>query len=124
MQLLLSLKVILSGPLLNDLRAGKSVQQHARHATRRVSKTAAHCQDSVTCQAVYCQKLDKEAVMSSHLIGCERVQARGGLVHEEDLGVRHQSNPNVGTLALAACVGHYKHSAAECEDCQVLKVCQ
>ena len=80
---------------------------------RRVSKTAPHCQESVMCQAVYCQKPDEEAVMISHLVGCERVQARGGLVHEQDLGVRNQSNADVGTLALPACVGHDKHSGAE-----------
>ena len=47
-----------------------------------------------------------------HLIGGEGIQAGGGLVHEQDLGVGHQSDADVGALALPACISRQTTSAA------------
>ncbi len=59
-----------------------------------------------------CECLSHTGCQAAHLIGSEGVQARGGLVHEQHLGVRHQRNANVGALALPACISGQRRSAA------------
>lgn len=54
---------------------------------------------------------------ADYLVGGEGVEAGGGLVHEEHLGVGHQRNADVGALALPTCTNDMFDSTQQQPPC-------